>query len=91
MTDRGNAKTGKPNATDEKVLAAARLANADEFAEILQDKRDADIGEKTAYFGAENLIIKKTNSVEITEFVFLVETIGLEPTTYTLRTYRSTG
>lgn len=40
-----NVKLGKPDATDEEVMAAARLANVDEFAEKLPDKWNTNIGE----------------------------------------------
>lgn len=40
-----NIRLGRKDATDEEVLAAARLANCDEFAEKLPDKWDTDIGE----------------------------------------------
>ena len=40
-----NVKLGKPDATDEEVLNAARLANVDEFAEKLPDKWNTNIGE----------------------------------------------
>ena len=40
-----NIRLGKKGATDEEVLAAARLANVDEFAEKLPDKWNTDIGE----------------------------------------------
>lgn len=40
-----NIRLGKKNATDEEVLAAARLANVDEFAEKLPDKWNSMIGE----------------------------------------------
>ncbi len=36
---------GRKEATDEEVLAAARLANCDEFAEKLPDKWNTNIGE----------------------------------------------
>ena len=40
-----NIRLGKKGATDEEVLAAARLANVDEFAEKLPDKWNTNIGE----------------------------------------------
>ncbi len=40
-----NIRIGRKDATDEEVLAAARLANVDEFAEKLPDKWDSNIGE----------------------------------------------
>ena len=40
-----NIRLGKKDATDEEVLAAARLANVDEFAEKLPDKWNTNIGE----------------------------------------------
>ena len=40
-----NIRLGKKNATDEEVLAAARLANCEEFAEKLPDKWNTNIGE----------------------------------------------
>ncbi len=40
-----NIRLGKKDATDEEVLAAARLANCEEFAEKLPDKWNTDIGE----------------------------------------------
>ena len=40
-----NIRLGRRDATDEEVLAAARLANCDEFAEKLPDKWNTDIGE----------------------------------------------
>lgn len=40
-----NIRLGKRGATDEEVLAAARLANVDEFGEKLPDKWNTDIGE----------------------------------------------
>ena len=40
-----NIRLGRKDATDEEVLAAARLANCDEFAEKLPDKWNTDIGE----------------------------------------------
>ncbi len=40
-----NIRIGKKNATDEEVLAAARLAHCDEFAEKLPDKWNTVIGE----------------------------------------------
>lgn len=40
-----NIRIGNQNATDEEVLAAARLANCDEFAEKLPDKWNSYIGE----------------------------------------------
>ena len=40
-----NIRLGKKDATDEEVLAAAKLANCDEFAEKLPDKWNTTIGE----------------------------------------------
>ncbi len=40
-----NIRLGKKDATDQEVLAAARLANCDEFAEKLPDKWNTNIGE----------------------------------------------
>ena len=40
-----NIRLGKKDATDEEVLAAAKLANVDEFAEKLPDKWNTNIGE----------------------------------------------
>lgn len=40
-----NIRLGKKGATDEEVLAAARLANCDEFAEKLPEKWNTNIGE----------------------------------------------
>ena len=40
-----NIRLGRKDATDEEVLAAARLANCDEFAEKLPDGWNTDIGE----------------------------------------------
>ena len=40
-----NIRIGKKDATDEEVLAAARLANCDEFAEKLPDRWNSRIGE----------------------------------------------
>ena len=40
-----NIRLGRKDATDEEVLAAARLANCDEFAERLPDKWNTEIGE----------------------------------------------
>lgn len=40
-----NIRLGKKGATDEEVLAAARLANVDEFAKKLPDKWNTNIGE----------------------------------------------
>ena len=40
-----NIRLGRKDATDEEVLAAARLANCDEFAEKLPDKWNTSIGE----------------------------------------------
>lgn len=40
-----NIRLGRKDATDEEVLAAARLANVDEFAENLPEKWDTNIGE----------------------------------------------
>ena len=40
-----NIRIGNPNATDEEVIAAAKLANVDEFVEKLPDKWNTLIGE----------------------------------------------
>lgn len=40
-----NIRIGKKDATDEEVIAAAKLANVDEFAEKLPNKWNSDIGE----------------------------------------------
>lgn len=40
-----NIRIGRKDATDEEVIAAAKLANVDEFAEKLPDKWDSNIGE----------------------------------------------
>ena len=40
-----NIRLGKKGATDEEVMAAARLANVDEFAEKIPDKWNTNIGE----------------------------------------------
>ncbi len=40
-----NIRIGKKDATDEEVIAAAKLANVDEFVEKLPDKWDSNIGE----------------------------------------------
>ena len=40
-----NIRLGKKDATDEEVLAAAKLANCEEFVEKLPEKWDTDIGE----------------------------------------------
>ena len=40
-----NIRLGRKGATDEEVLAAAHIANCDEFAEKLPDKWNTDIGE----------------------------------------------
>ena len=40
-----NIRLGKKGATDEEVIAAAKLANCDEFAEKLPDKWNTNIGE----------------------------------------------
>ena len=40
-----NIRLGRKGATDEEVLAAAKLANCEEFAEKLPDKWNTDIGE----------------------------------------------
>ncbi len=41
-----NIRFGRPDATDEEVLAAARLAHADSFIERLPDKFDTVLGER---------------------------------------------
>ncbi|MCS6992750.1 MAG: ABC transporter ATP-binding protein/permease [Anaerolineales bacterium] len=43
-----NVRFGRPNATDEEVLAAIRLANADSFIERLPEKYDTLLGERGA-------------------------------------------
>jgi ATP-binding cassette subfamily B protein len=40
-----NIRIGKKDATDEEVIAAAKLANCDEFVELLPDKYNTNIGE----------------------------------------------
>lgn len=40
-----NIRLGKKDATDDEIIAAARLANVDEFAEKLPDKWNTNIGE----------------------------------------------
>ncbi len=40
-----NIRIGKSGATDEEVMEAARLANCDEFVELLPDKYNTNIGE----------------------------------------------
>ncbi len=40
-----NIRLGKKDATDEEVIAAAKLANVDEFAEKLPEKWNTNIGE----------------------------------------------
>ena len=40
-----NIRIGRTDATDEEVIAAARMANVDEFAEKLPDKWNSNIGE----------------------------------------------
>ena len=40
-----NIRIGRKNATDEEVIAAAKLGNVDEFAEKLPDKWNSNIGE----------------------------------------------
>ncbi len=40
-----NIRIGKSGATDEEVMEAARLANCDEFVNLLPDKYNTDIGE----------------------------------------------
>ena len=40
-----NIRIGRKDATDEEVIAAAKLANVDEFAEKLPDKWNSNIGE----------------------------------------------
>jgi ATP-binding cassette subfamily B protein len=41
-----NARFGRPDATDEEVMAAIRLANADSFIERLPDKYQTVLGER---------------------------------------------
>lgn len=45
-TIRGNIKYGNPNATDEDVEAAARLANAHDFISSFSDGYDTQVGDK---------------------------------------------
>jgi ATP-binding cassette subfamily C protein CydCD len=45
---RENLRLGRPDATDEEVLAAARRANVDEFAKALPDGYDTAVGERGA-------------------------------------------
>ena len=45
-TIRDNIAFGRPGASEEEILAAARAANVDEFAERLPDGYDAGIGER---------------------------------------------
>jgi ATP-binding cassette subfamily B protein len=40
-----NIRIGKKDATDEEVIRAAKLANCDEFVELLPDKYNTNIGE----------------------------------------------
>jgi ATP-binding cassette, subfamily C, bacterial CydC len=46
----GNIRLGRPEATDEQVRAAARLAGADEFVDALPDGYDTPCGERGAIF-----------------------------------------
>ena len=41
-----NIRYGKPDATDEEVIAAAKLANAHEFIEAFENGYDTDIGQR---------------------------------------------
>ena len=43
---RENVRFGRPNATDEEVMAAIKLANADSFIERLPDKYETVLGER---------------------------------------------
>lgn len=44
-TIRENIRYGRPDASEEEVLAAARAAHVDEFASVLPDGYDTDVGE----------------------------------------------
>lgn len=48
-----NIRIGNKDATDEEVLAAAKLANCDEFAEKLPDKWNSNIEKTDANFQGE--------------------------------------
>ena len=41
-----NIRYGKPDATDDEVIAAAKLANAHEFIEAFENGYDTDIGQR---------------------------------------------
>ncbi len=41
-----NIRYGRPDATDEEVIAAAKLANAHEFIESFENGYDTDIGQR---------------------------------------------
>ncbi len=45
-TIRENVAFGRPNATDEEILAACRIARVDEFAESFEQKYDTVVGER---------------------------------------------
>ena len=45
QTELENIRIGRKDATDEEVIAAAKLANVDEFAEKLPEKLNSNIGE----------------------------------------------
>ena len=55
-----NIRLGRKGATDEEVLAAAKLANCEEFAEKLPDKWNTNIGENgCALSGGEFIILNR--------------------------------
>ena len=45
-----NIRYGKPDATDDEVIAAAKLANAHEFIEAFENGYDTDIGQRAVKF-----------------------------------------
>ena len=45
-----NIRIGKKDATDEQVLAAARLANVEEFVEKLPERWNTNIGKRLCAF-----------------------------------------
>src|SRR5205085_7257413 len=45
-TIRENVTFSKPNATEEEILAACRIARVDEFAEAFEQKYDTVVGER---------------------------------------------
>ena len=49
-----NIRIGNKDATDEQVIAAAELANVDEFAEKLPDGWHTNIGKMAVNFPAES-------------------------------------